>query len=616
MDIQTGTKTTVTMMKQFVPTPAVPLENVPGSLPETLIPPGIDANAVLSSAIENLSCLKEDHLWNDALWRDILAFTGIFRTFNSSKTIAAAWNELQGRVHPSSFKYNGGAQVIQVESTGWIEGSFQFDVGGSHPGKAFGFILLVPIEGTWKIWILSTMLESVDGLGNPDTAPRLPRNGIHGPVSQDSNGIPQGVSETTEVLIVGAGQNGICVAARLKGLGVKTVLIESEDEVGDNWSSRYDSVTLHTGKYYAHLPFETTFAGDEWPYFLRGVDLAKGYRDYVKRYQLDVRTSTTVEKAKWLQDSDSWLIETVCKGKCTSIGAKHIVFAMGAGGQQPKMPHIPNREAFKGISIHSKEYESAKQWKGKKGVVIGTANTGHDVAVDMVEAGLASVHMVQRNPTPVIPWPWFGEAHNRLYHPKAITIESDRRELGLPLSFSRNVSMLMVKKLSAEQPEKFDALERAGFKVDRLPDALKIQYERQGGHYLDMGGSQMIIDGKIKVKSEGISRFVPEGLGFQDGSILEADVIVWCTGFENDMRTMISDIVGTEIVERIEHHWYLDKEGEIRGAFKPVGHPGMWYTGGGVCIARFYSRFLALQIKADLAGVPFEPYRKTPEAAS
>ncbi|KAG8665102.1 hypothetical protein FPOAC2_14352 [Fusarium poae] len=604
------------MMKQFVPTPAVSLENVPGRLPQTVIPPEIDVDAILSSAIETLSCLKEDHLWEDALWRDILAFTGFFRTFHTPKAIAVAWKELEGHVHPSSFKYNGDAQVKQVESAGWIEGSFQFNVGGSHPGKGSGIVHLVPIDGTWKIWILSTILESVDGLGNPDTAPSLSSNGVNGAVSQDSNGIPQGVSETTEVLIVGAGQNGICVAARLKGLGVKAVLIESEDEVGGNWSSRYESVTLHTGKYYAHLPFEATFAGDEWPYFLRGVDLAKGYRDYVKRYQLDVRTSNTVEKANWLKDSASWLIETVCKGKRTAIGAKHIVFAMGAGGQQPKMPHIPNREAFKGISIHSKEYKSAKQWKGKKGVVIGTANTAHDVAVDMVEAGLASVHMVQRNRTPVIPWPWFGEPHNRNYNPKSITTESDRREFPLPLVFYRNLTMLIVKKLSAQDSEKFDGLERAGFKVDRLPDAISIQYERQGGHYLDMGGSQMIIDGKIKVKSERISRFVPEGLEFQDGSILEADAIVWCTGFENDMRTMISDILGTEIVERIEHHWHLDKEGEIRGAFKPVGHPRMWYTGGGVGIARFYSRFLALQIKADLAGVPFEPYRKTPEAAS
>ncbi|KAM0346972.1 hypothetical protein ACHAO7_011847 [Fusarium culmorum] len=601
------------MTKQFVPTPAVPFEDTPGALPQTTILPGTDADAVLSSAIENLSCLKEDYLLNDSSWRDLLAFTGIFRTFHSSKTIAAAWKELERVVQPSSFKYKGDAQVMQLGSTGWIEGSFQFDVRGTHPGKGFGFVLLVPSDGTWKIWILSTMLESVNGLGNPDTAPPLLRSGdINGAVNQDSNGIHQGISETTEVLIVGAGQNGICVGARLKGLGVQSILIEAEDEVGGNWTSRYDSVKLHTGKYFAHLPFEATFAGDEWPYFLRGVDLAKGYRDYVKRYQLDVRTSTTVEQAKWLEDS--WLIQTVCKGKRTAIGAKHIVFAMGAGGQRPIMPYIPNRDDFKGISIHSKEYKSAKQWKGKRGVVVGTANTGHDVAVDMVEADLASVHMVQRNPTPVIPWPWFREAHTRLYHPKAITIESDRRELGLPLSFYRNLSMLMIKKLSTEQPENFDALERAGFKVDRFPDAIKIQFERQGGHYLDMGGSQMVIDGKISIKSGNISRFIPEGLEFQDGSTLQADVIVWSTGFESDMRTLVSDIVGKDIVENIEHHWHLDKEGEIRGAFKPVGHPRMWYTGGGVAIARFYSRFLALQIKADLVGVPFEPYRETPEA--
>jgi cation diffusion facilitator CzcD-associated flavoprotein CzcO len=250
----------------------------------------------------------------------------------------------------------------------------------------------------------------------------------------------------------------------------------------------------------------------------------------------------------------------------------------------------------------------------------------------MVEAGLSSITMVQRNPTPVIPWSWFGQAHKHLYHEKAITVDADRREYSLPLSFYQNLANAMMKKLATEQPEQFDALERAGFRTEPVPNVLKIMLERQGGHYLDMGGSQMVIDGAIKMKSADITKYVPTGLEFTDGSTLEADVIVWCTGFENNMRTMVANIVGKEMVEKLDHHWYLDKEGEIRGAFKPIGRkfneiipwlctgdstdqstdPRIWYTGGGVALARFYSRFLALQIKADLEGVPFEPYKETP----
>ncbi|PNP57323.1 hypothetical protein FNYG_15229 [Fusarium nygamai] len=607
----TATTTTVLTTK-FVPTPAFPIEDLPGSLPHSVVPQGTDADAVLSSVIEGLSSLQGEYLLADAFWRDFLAFTGIFRTFYTSKTIAAAWQELCSCIQPSSFKLDGGARVMQLGSTGWIEGRFLFDIGGALPGKGSGLLITVYSEGAWKIWALSTILESVNRFGNPDVAPSLLKYTSSGSADCNGNGIDQGIPEKADVLIVGAGQNGICIGVRLKALGVESVLIEAEDAVGGNWTSRYDSAKLHTGKYFSHLPFENTFAGDEWPYFLRGKDLAKGYRDYVKRYQLDVRTSTTVEQAKWLENSASWMVKISCRGKHSAIEAKHVVFAIGAGGQHPKMPYIPNREAFKGISLHSKEYRNAKQWKGKRGVVVGTANTGHDVAIDMVEADLTSVTMVQRNPTMVVPWAWFGEAHNRLYHSKAITSESDRRELSLPVSFYHKTSMAAVRKLSAAQPEKFDALERAGFRVERYPDAWKVQFERQGGAYLDVGGSQLIIDGKIKMKSGAIARFIPDGLEFHDGSKLEADVIVWSTGFENDMRTIISDIVGKEMEEKIEHHWYLDKEGEIRGAFKPVGQPRLWYTAGGFAIARFYSRFLALQIKADLEGVPFKPYLKTP----
>ena len=55
--------------------------------------------------------------------------------------------------------------------------------------------------------------------------------------------------------------------------------------------------------------------------------------------------------------------------------------------------------AFKGVTLHSGAYKSATAWKGKHGVVVGSANTAHDVADDMLAAGMASVTMVQRSPT-------------------------------------------------------------------------------------------------------------------------------------------------------------------------------------------------------------------------
>jgi hypothetical protein len=97
-------------------------------------------------------------------------------------------------------------------------------------------------------------------------------------------------------------------------------------------------------------------------------------------------------------------------------------------------------------------------------------------------------------------------------------------------------------------------------------------------------------------------------LAFSDGSELEADVVIFCTGFEGNMRLMVAEIVGEEGADKPEDYWLLDKEGEVRGAWKPIGRekfvtlvvlvafgdgdcgfyanhylladPGIWYHGG------------------------------------
>ena len=141
---------------------------------------------------------------------------------------------------------------------------------------------------------------------------------------------------------------------------------------------------------------------------------------------------------------------------------------------------------------------------------------------------------------------------------------------------------------------------------------------------------------QIKVKGDAtITGFTETGLEFGDGSTLDADVIVFCTGFSHDVRREAIKVVGPEIGERLDDYWELDDEGELRGAYKPHGckfcalcfrsrlpvdcftdssrvDPGIWYIGGGVTYARFYSRFMALQIKASLEGVPLEMYTKKP----
>ncbi|MCJ1228591.1 hypothetical protein MMC12_005252 [Toensbergia leucococca] len=170
-------------------------------------------------------------------------------------------------------------------------------------------------------------------------------------------------------------------------------------------------------------------------------------------------------------------------------------------------------------------------------------------------------------------------------------------------------------------------LEKAGFKLDHGPDDAGISpspiidyvaniftertqigffmkyFQRGGGYYIDVGASQLIIDGKIKIKQgQEISEVKPRSLLFADGTELPADEVVFATGYQN-MRGTASKIFGNELGDRVKDVWGFDDEGELRTMWRRTGHPGFWFFGGNLALCRYFSRMLALQIKALEEGV-------------
>jgi hypothetical protein len=128
-------------------------------------------------------------------------------------------------------------------------------------------------------------------------------------------------------------------------------------------------------------------------------------------------------------------------------------------------------------------------------------------------------------------------------------------------------------------------------------------FQRGGGYYIDVGGSQLIIDGKVHVKQgQEISEILPKGLRFADGSEIDADEIVLATGYQN-MRSNTRLIFGDKVADRVGDVWGLDQEGEFRTIWRRSGHPGFWFMGGNLALCRYYSRILALQIKAIEEGI-------------
>ena len=148
---------------------------------------------------------------------------------------------------------------------------------------------------------------------------------------------------------------------------------------------------------------------------------------------------------------------------------------------------------------------------------------------------------------------------------------ADREQATVPYKVQREMANRMIHGLIKAYPEQFDALEKAGFKVDRYGDLYTNLYIRAGGHYVDIGNCARIVNGDVKIKAQAVKELTAEGLRFEDGSELKADLLVLCTGFEHDFSKDAAEIVGKDIADQMESFWGMDAEGELQGFAKLAG---------------------------------------------
>ena len=204
---------------------------------------------------------------------------------------------------------------------------------------------------------------------------------------------------------------------------------------------------------------------------------------------------------------------------------------------------------------------------------------------------------------------------------------ADRLASTEPLKISREVMRTHCSIAAEIEKERFDALDRAGFRVDREAVLVDLVLLRGGGYYIDVGTSARIANGEIKVKSgDKIRRFVENGLEFESGEVLDADVVVLATGYQRDPRIQAATIVGQNVAKSIKISQGLDEDGELGRNMMPVGEfafyfisnhtntkwdlgKALWLMGGAVSQARWNSRFIALQIQVELMGNPFPDCR-------
>ncbi|KAK6002766.1 hypothetical protein QM012_001516 [Aureobasidium pullulans] len=550
------------------PTPVITSDQLKGSLPNVTVDENVDCAAIAASCIARLENLQRSDLTDDAIWRDSLSITEHQRTFNSATSIIAVWNELKSKCQPHNFwLVPNTARIFRLGSRpAWLTAAFRFETSGIHPAECSGRMNMVPDEnGDYKIWVFCTLIEALkdhDGHGNPDSFP-------------DPNFAPAAhLADGGEIdcIVVGGGMAGLCAAGRLHALRVPYLVVERNASVGDNWTKRYDSIHLHLSNSYSEMPFQRVYA--DKPYNLGSQDLAEGMQKYAKMHNIQIWLSSSVDQARWDKDTKKWIVNVSKEGQLQKLKAKHLVMAIGGGLDVPRYPEpYANREEYQGTVLHSIDWRNAAAFAGKKGIIIGSANSAFDIAQNMVDSNMSEITMVQRSTTHVISTKVFYPLIDPLYNPETDVGLSDRLMLTPPYAVGRLVTIAGATALQAQDPHHYSYLHQSGFSFHQNPDLLADPIERFGGHVLDHGSVASVFkSGKLKVKS-GIlpTSFTKTGLCFQDGSQVDADVVVLATGFRCNLRESVTSILGSATASHLDDFFGLDSEGEIRGLAKPIG---------------------------------------------
>jgi cation diffusion facilitator CzcD-associated flavoprotein CzcO len=531
-------------------------------------------SAVLSSG--DASRLKTV-LHQDSWWRDHVALSWDLRTLHGLSAITSFLSPILSTVNlrPLSLAEEGEAyapSIVKLPELEWIQSIFTFE---TSTGRGRGFLRLAQDENAdWKAHMLYTALDEIKG-HEESTGARRSHGGQNSSLGGNWFERRQTTHDFTETeptaLIIGAGQAGLNLAARLQALGISTLIVDRQTRVGDNWRSRYRTLVTHDPVTYAHmsyLPFPSN-----WPLYTPKDKLGDWFEAYASLMELNIWLSTSVTAANYSSSTKTWTVDiTKADGSKRCLHPSQLILATGHSGE-PRIPSFPGQDTFNGTIYHGSAHKDAtpSSCQNKKILVVGTGNSGHDIAQNYHEAGAASVTMLQRSGTYVLQAEKGGHMlHAGTYDETGPPTEAaDIYSQSLPLPVQFALGRNLTSAIREAEKENLDGLSKAGFALDFGLDGsglFRKYMTKGGGYYIDVGCSSLIVSGAINLVrcEQGISSFEPTGVRLADGNFVEADTVVLATGYDN-MRTSCRKILGDAVADRVSDVWDLDDEGELNG---------------------------------------------------
>jgi putative flavoprotein involved in K+ transport len=551
---------------------------------------------------------------DDCYWRDLLAFSWNLHTAEGKAAVAALLDATLEQAGPHNFAAEGETTAADGLTEGWFTFETRLARCRAH----------VRLKGG-KVWTLLTSMEELRGYEEKKGRNRVfgAEHGIHRDRKtwlerREAEEAALGSERQPYCVVVGAGQGGLALGARLKRLGVPTILVEGHERPGESWRRRYKSLCLHDPVWYDHMPY-LPFP-DDWPVYSPKDKMADWLENYARIMELNVWTSTACRKASFDAEKGEWTVEVQRDGTPVTLRPKHLVLATGMSGL-PHRPDFPGMNSFQGEQHHSSRYRSSDAYRGRKCVVIGSNNSAHDICADLWENG-ADVTMVQRSSTHVASSEaLFRHGTSRLYSEAALErgITTDKADLlnaSVPYGLMPEILKPVTAAIRADDSDLLQRLEKRGFMLDFGDDdsGLFLKYMRRGsGYYIDVGASELIANGDIKLKSGvDVAEITETGVRLGDGTELPADLIVYATGY-GSMNGWAGKLISQAVADKVGKVWGLGSgttkdpgpwEGEPRNMWKPTRQEGLWFHGGNLHQSRHYSQYLALQLKARMEGLP------------
>ncbi|MGZ6640419.1 MAG: NAD(P)/FAD-dependent oxidoreductase [Solirubrobacteraceae bacterium] len=553
----------------------------------------------------------------ESYWRDLVALTWNIKTVEGPDGVRDMLDHTLEHTHPRGFRVTEEPAEADGVTEAWLE--FETDA-----GRGRGHLRLR--DG--KAWTLLTTLFELKG-HEESTGLGRPMGAEHGAIPDRSTWLEKREREAAElgyetqpyVLIVGGGQGGIALGARLRQLRVPTIIVERNERPGDSWRKRYKSLCLHDPVWYDHLPY-IKFP-ENWPVFSPKDKIGDWLEMYTRVMELNYWSSTEAKRARYDEEAGEWIVVVERDGAEITLRPKQLVMATGMSGK-PNVPEIPGQDVFRGDQHHSSQHPGPDAYRGKKAVVIGSNNSAHDICAALWEAG-ADVTMVQRSSTHIVRSDTLMDIGlGDLYSERAVaagvtTEKADMIFASLPYRIMHTFQIPLYEQMRERDAEFYDRLERAGFDLDWGEDGsgLFMKYLRRGsGYYIDVGAADLVASGDIKLQRGVVDHLTEDAVVMADGTELPADVVVYATGY-GSMNGWVADLISPEVADKVGKVWGLGSdtakdpgpwEGEQRNMWKPTQQEGLWFHGGNLHQSRHYSLYLALQLKAREVGLDTPVY--------